>query len=54
MYPVGSSISWIWSESTISPSFSISVPQADRACPVSFSRSRIMSSTVNPPTMARR
>ena len=54
MYPVGSSISWICSESTISPSFSISVPQAARVCPVSFSRSRIMSSTVNPPTMDRR
>ncbi|KUL24761.1 hypothetical protein ADL12_36105 [Streptomyces regalis] len=28
MYPVGSSISWICKESTMSPSFSISVPQA--------------------------
>ncbi len=54
MYPVGSSISWICSESTIRPSFSISVPQAARVCPVSFSRSRIISSTVNPPTMDRR
>lgn len=54
MYPVGSSISWICSESTIRPSFSISVPHAARVCPVSLSRSRIMSSTVNPPTMDRR
>ncbi len=38
----------------MSPSFSISVPDDCRVAWVSFSRSRIMSSTVIEPTMARR
>ncbi len=38
----------------IRPSFSISVPDAARVSPVSRSRSRIMSSTVRPPTIERR
>ena len=38
----------------MSPSFSISVPDDSRVRRVSFSRSRIMSSTVMLPTMARR
>src|SRR2546421_5272986 len=54
MYPVGSSISWICRESTMSPSFSISVPDDCRVSWVSFSRSRIISSTVMLPTIARR
>jgi hypothetical protein len=54
MYPVGSWISCTCSESTIRPSFSISAPDDSRVRAVSFSRSRIISSTVMLPTIARR
>ena len=54
MYPVASSISWIWSESTTMPSFSISPWLPSLTSWERRSRSRMISSTVRLPMIERR
>ena len=54
MYPVSSSISWIWRESTTMPSFSISLWLPSLTSWASRSRSRMISSTVRLPMIDRR
>ena len=54
MYPLVSSISWIWSESIVSPSRCISIADDSRVAFVRASRFRIRSSIVIVPTIERR